>query len=70
MYSKEVQTAIWVPEENNEEDGEELVKCRVDEEVRKEMEQLRVEEEKKREVEALRLEAEKEVPGNPSKAWY
>jgi hypothetical protein len=68
-YSKEVQTAIWVPEENNEEDGEEVVKRRVDEEVRKEMEQLRVEEERKREVEALRLEAEKEVPGNPPKAW-
>ena len=66
-YSREVQTTIWVPEEEGEEAGEEVVKRRVDEEIRKEMERLRLEEEKFREDEAQRQEAEKEVPGTTSK---
>jgi hypothetical protein len=68
-YSKEVQTTTWVPEEDVEEDGEEVVKRRIDEEVRKEMEHLRIEEERKREEDVLRQEAEKEVPGIPFNVW-
>lgn len=66
MYSKEVQTSsAWVVGVEEEEDGEgeEVVKRRVEEEVRKEMERLRVDEERNREEEEKRLEAEKDVPG-------
>ena len=68
-YSKEVQTtAAWVPEEiDGEEDSEELLKRRIDEEVRKELELLRIDEERMKEEELRRQEAEKEVPGKPSK---
>ena len=43
--------------------GEEVLKRRVDEEVRKELEQLRIDEERVKEEELRRHEAEKEVPG-------
>ena len=69
MYSKEVQTSsAWVVGVEEEEDGEgeEVVKRRVEEEVRKEMERLRVDEERNREEEEKRLEAEKDVPGTQS----
>jgi len=62
-YSKEVQTTAWIPDEDSEEDGEEVVKRRVDEEVRKEIERLRIDEQREKEDEFNRLEAEKEVPG-------
>jgi hypothetical protein len=64
MYSKEVQTSTaWVAVEENEDGGEEVVKRRIEEEVRKEIERLRVDEERNREEEEKRLEAEKDVPG-------
>jgi dynein intermediate chain, cytosolic len=63
-YSKEVQTAAWVPDQVDEEEGEEVVKRRVEEEVRKELEQLRLDEQRAKEEELHRLEAEREVPGN------
>ena len=64
-YSKEVQTAAaWVPEEiDGEEDSEEVLKRRIDEEVRKELDLLRIDEERMKEEELRRQEAEKEVPG-------
>jgi dynein intermediate chain len=62
-YSKEVQTSTWVPEEDSEEESEEVVKRRVDEQVRKEMERLRLEEDKIRDEEAQQQEADKQVPG-------
>jgi hypothetical protein len=62
-YSREVQTSALVQDEDSEEDTEEVVKRRVDEEVRKEVERLRLEEEQIREEEIQRREAEKQVPG-------
>lgn len=64
-YSKEVQTSAWTqpPEEEAEEDGEELVRRRVEEELRRELEKLKLEEQRLKEEEQLRLEGEKEVPG-------
>ena len=67
MYSKEVQTSTaWVAVEENDDGGEEVVKRRVEEEVRREIERLRVDEERNRVEEEKRLEAEKDVPGIPS----
>jgi len=70
MYSKEVQTSTaWVVVAEEEDGGEEVVKRRVEEEVRKEIERLRVDEERSREEEEKRLEAEKDVPGSPLPTW-
>lgn len=68
-YSKEIQTtAAWIPEEiDGEEDSEEVLRRRIDEEVRKELELLRIDEERMKEEELRRQLAEKEVPGKPSK---
>lgn len=62
-YSKEVQTSAWVQEEDSEEDGEELVKRRVEEELRRELEKIKLEEQRMKQEEALRQEVEKKVPG-------
>src|SRR5579859_1054657 len=47
-YSKEVQTSAWTPppEEDGEEDGEDVVRRRVEEELRRELEKLKIEEER------------------------
>ena len=64
MYSKEVQTTTWMPEEESDEEmGEESVKRQVDEEVRRELERLRLDKEREREAEIQKREAENEVPG-------
>ena len=67
MYSKEVQTStVWAATvDEDDEREEEVVKRRVDEEVRKEIERLQIDEERTREEEEKRLEAEKDVPGIP-----
>jgi hypothetical protein len=71
-YSKEVQTTVaWVSEEiDGEEDSEEVLKRRVDEEVRKELELVRIDEERIKEEELRQQEAEKEVPGKSSEGFY
>lgn len=62
MYSKEVQTASWVAEEESDEESEEVIKRRVEEEVRREMDRLKIEEDRERVEEQQRHEAEKDVP--------
>jgi hypothetical protein len=63
MYNKEVQTSVWVPEEDSEEESEEQVKRRIEEEVRREIDKLRIEEEREKlELQKL-MQVEKEVPG-------
>jgi len=63
MYSKEVQTASWVAEEESDEESDEVIKRRVEEEVRREMDRLKIEEDRMRVEEQHRHEAEKDVPG-------
>lgn len=63
MYSKEVQTSTWVPEEDSEEENEEEIRRRIEEEIRKEMELLRLEEERAKEEQSRLIELEKHVPG-------
>jgi dynein intermediate chain, cytosolic len=63
-YSKEVQTiSTWVPEQENEEDAEEILRRRVEEELQKEIERLRLEEEREKEVERQVDKEEKSIPG-------
>ena len=67
-YSKEVQTVAWSPtvkEDVFEDvDEDEVVRKRVEEQVRMELETLRLDEEKlAREAQLHQLEAEKQVPG-------
>lgn len=62
-YSKEVQTADWIPEQSNEEESEDAVRRRIDEEIRKEVERIQLEEEEARQAELRHQEAKKEIPG-------
>ena len=66
-YSKEVQTTAWSPAKEEAADGQDedqVLRKRVEEEVRRELEELRIDEDKlAREEKLHQLEVEKQLPG-------
>jgi len=68
MYSKEVQTATWIREdEDSDEEDEEQVRRRIEEEIRLEMDKLKAEEDRVREELLQKNVVDKDVPCNHSK---